>query len=52
MEELIINAISNIGVPAVIAIYLLTKIDKTLDSLRQAIDNNTNAITRLEDRVL
>lgn len=52
MEELIINAVGNIGVPAVITIYLLIKFDKTLAELSTAIKNQTEAIRRLEDKVL
>lgn len=52
MEELIISAIGNVGVPAVIAIYLLARIDKTIANLTQAINNNTQAIRQLENKVI
>lgn len=37
MEELIINAISNIGVPAAICFFLLVKVNRSLDELTKAV---------------
>lgn len=54
-EEFIFNAISNIGVPAVICLYTLFGVNKSLKDLTNAIDRLSSEvdkrITKLEDAV-
>lgn len=37
MEQLIIDAVANVGVPAVIALYVLARVNTTLDKLTDAV---------------
>lgn len=47
MEETIINIIQNIGFPIFIALYLLIEFRKTLNTLTESLNNNTQAINEL-----
>lgn len=37
MEDFVLNAVSNVGVPAVLALYVLMRVNFTLDKLTEAI---------------
>lgn len=54
-EEFIFNAIANIGVPAVICLYTLVGVNKSLKELTNAIDRLSGEvdkrITKLEEAV-
>lgn len=54
-EEFIFNSIANIGVPAVICLYTLVGVNKSLKELTNAIDRLSGEvdkrITKLEESV-
>lgn len=37
MEEFLLNAVSNVGVPAVLAFYVLFRVNLTMEKLTEAI---------------
>lgn len=37
MEQLLVDAAANIGVPAIIALYVLVRVNATLDKLTDAV---------------
>jgi len=45
MEELIIKIISNIGIPAGIALFVLVRLEKAIKDLDKTIDRNTTVLT-------
>lgn len=54
----IFNGISNVGFPIAISIYLIysgnkrdEKFSEAIESLRRTVENNTNVLTRLYDRL-
>lgn len=54
----LLNAISNVGFPIAISIYLIysgnkrdEKFSGAIEGLRQTVENNTSIITRLYDRL-
>lgn len=56
--ETVVNLISTVGFPIVCCIALFWKMGKQdenhrqeIDSLRQSLDNNTNVITKLYERL-
>jgi len=49
--QLIGQLISSLGFPMFIAIYLLNREDKTLEELKEVINQNTLAIQRLLDKL-
>ena len=49
MEELLLKAIGNIGVPAVICLYTLFGVNKTLKELTDAINRMANDIQKFDD---
>jgi len=49
--QLIGQLISSLGFPIFIAIYLLNREDKTLEELKEVINQNTLAIQRLLDKL-
>ena len=49
MEELIIHGITEIGFPAIIAIYLLTKGVNALNELTRSVTELTKTVSKLGD---
>ena len=49
--QLIRQIISSLGFPIFVAIYLLNRVDKTLEGLKEVINQNTLAIQRLLDKL-
>jgi len=49
--QLIGQIISSLGFPIFVAIYLLNREDKTLEELKEVINQNTLAIQRLLDKL-
>ncbi len=56
--DILIQAISNVGFPIAISIYLIyisskrdEKFTATIEELRQTVDNNTAIITRLYEKL-
>ena len=49
MEELIIRGITEIGFPAIIAIYLLTKGVNALNELTRSVTELTKTVSKLGD---
>lgn len=54
----LLGAISNVGFPIAISVYLIysgqkrdEKFSNAIEGLRQTVDNNTSIITRLYDRL-
>lgn len=54
----LLSAISNVGFPIAISVYLIysgnkrdEKFSSAIEGLRQTVDNNTSIITRLYDRL-
>lgn len=47
IDESLINAVSSIGVPAVLALYCLITLNKTVDSLAQSVNKMTDRIDTL-----
>lgn len=54
----LMNAVSNVGFPIGISIYLIytgqkrdEKFSKAIESLRKTVENNTTIITRLYDKI-
>lgn len=54
----LLNAISNVGFPIAISVYLIysgnkrdEKFSGAIEGLRQTVENNTSIITRLYDRL-
>lgn len=47
IDETMINAISSVGVPAVLALYCLITLNKTVDNLSNSVDKMTNRIDTL-----
>lgn len=43
--ENLITAISSVGFPIVVSLYMITSVNKTLDSLKDAIDRLTYIVT-------
>ena len=49
MEELILNALSSLGFPAAICLYLLMRVNKTLEQLTTAINNLNRDVEKREE---
>lgn len=54
----LMSAISSVGFPIAISVYLIysgnkrdEKFSKAIEELRKTVDNNTNIITRLYDKL-
>lgn len=54
----LMSAISSVGFPIAISVYLIysgnkrdEKFSKTIEELRKTVDNNTNIIARLYDKL-
>lgn len=47
IDESLINAVSSIGVPAVLALYCLITLNKTVDNLSRSVDKMTDRIDTL-----
>jgi len=54
----LLNAISNVGFPIAISVYLIysgnkrdEKFSSAIEELRQTVENNTTIITRLYDKI-
>lgn len=54
----VLNAISNVGFPIAISVYLIysgnkrdEKFSGAIEQLRQTVDNNTSILTRLYDKL-
>ena len=43
--ENIVTAISSVGFPIVVSLYMITTVNKTLDNLKDAIDKLTYIVT-------
>lgn len=43
--ENVITAISSVGFPIVVSLYMITTVNKTLDGLKDAIDKLTYIVT-------
>lgn len=50
MDESLIAMIGSLGFPIVAYLLMFFKFDKSLETLKQAIDNNTTAINILLER--
>ncbi len=49
MEEMILNALSSLGFPAAICLYLLMRVNKTLEALTSAINNLNRDVEKREE---
>ena len=49
MEELLLKAIGNIGVPAVICLYTLLGVNKTLKELTDAINKMSTDVQKIKE---
>lgn len=49
--ESILTAVSSVGFPICICIYLIIKQNETIDKLRETIENNTKALIVLNERL-
>ena len=49
MEELILKAVGNIGVPAVICLYTLFGVNKTLKELTDAINKMSTDVQKIKE---
>ena len=49
MEELILKAVGNIGVPAVICLYTLFGVNKTLKELTDAINKMSSDVQKIKE---
>lgn len=49
MEEMILNALSSLGFPAAICLYLLMRVNKTLENLTNAINNLNKDVEKHEE---
>jgi len=49
MEELILKAVGNIGVPAVICLYTLFGVNKALKELTDAINRMSADVRKIDD---
>lgn len=49
MEELLLKAVGNIGVPAVICLYTLFGVNKTLKELTDAINQMSVDVKKIDD---
>lgn len=47
IDESLINAVSSIGVPAVLALYCLITLNKTVDNMSRSVDKMTDRIDTL-----
>lgn len=47
IDESLINAVSSIGVPAVLAMYCLMTLNKTVDNMSRSVDKMTDRIDTL-----
>lgn len=47
IDESLINAVSSIGVPAVLALYCLMTLNKTVDNMSRSVDKMTDRIDTL-----
>ena len=47
IDESLINAVSSIGVPAVLALYCLITLNKTVDNMSHSVDKMTDRIDTL-----
>lgn len=48
MEEAILSALSSLGFPAALCLYLLVRMQKTLDALTDAINNLNRDVEKRE----
>ena len=47
IDESLINAVASIGVPAVLALYCLMTLNKTVDNMSRSVDKMTDRIDTL-----
>ncbi len=50
MEDVILKIISQVGVPAGIAMYVLIEVNKTMKELRKVLDRNTMVLIAMLDK--